>query len=235
MFGTRRLPAPGEPPRRAPRRSPRCRRPPQSYRPPGSTRPRRRSCWNGACRTPEELLDLESNFSQVAVELFGSGTVEGTLQRIVDLAERTVDGCDAAGIARRRRRPGHDGRGQRRARRSSVDQLQIAADEGPCLDAAVGGSTFYAADLVDDARWPTFAPVGGGGRRPQRAGLLAVGRAAERPQPLRPAPVGVRRHRPGPGPALRHPRPPRPRLRRGARGRRQAGRQPRPRPCAPGS
>jgi small nuclear ribonucleoprotein (snRNP)-like protein len=108
---------------------------------------------------PGEFLDLESDFSQVAIELFGSGTVEGTLQRIVDVAQRTVEGCDAAGIF-----VVDGGRATTAAASDAlaveVDELQIAADEGPCLDAAVGGATFYAADLVDEPRWRTFAPAG---------------------------------------------------------------------------
>lgn len=35
--------------------------------------------------------------------------------------------------------------------------MQIVSDEGPCLDACREGGTFYAQDLLDDDRWPTFA------------------------------------------------------------------------------
>lgn len=106
----------------------------------------------------DELLDLENNFSQVAVALFRPGTVQGTLQQIVDLAERAVDGCDAAGIF------GLEKGKVITAAASGplveeLDQMQIDADEGPCLDAAASGSTFYAQDLVDDPRWPTFGPL----------------------------------------------------------------------------
>ncbi|HUP75146.1 MAG TPA: GAF and ANTAR domain-containing protein [Acidimicrobiales bacterium] len=106
----------------------------------------------------DELVDLETNLSEVALALFAPGTVQGTLQRIVDLAERAVDGCDAAGILVVERAT------VTTAAASSalvvlVDQLQIDANEGPCLDATRRGTTFYAADLVDDARWPTFAPA----------------------------------------------------------------------------
>ena len=39
-----------------------------------------------------------------------------------------------------------------------IDQLQIESGEGPCLDAATQRTTFYADDLIDDPRWPTFGP-----------------------------------------------------------------------------
>lgn len=107
---------------------------------------------------PDEYLDLESSFSEVAVELFGADTVQGTLQRIVDLAAATVDGCDAAGVLV----IGDDAPSTAAASDevvSLLDQAQIELDQGPCLDAAVGGATFYAGDLLDDDRWPAFAAV----------------------------------------------------------------------------
>jgi hypothetical protein len=128
----------------------------------------------------DEFLDLESNFSDVAIALFAAGTVQGTLQRIVDLAERAVDGCEAAGILV------VSDKTVTTAAASSplvvvIDQLQIDADEGPCLDAASHGSTFYADDLIDDERWPIFAPtaVAAGIRS-----VLAYSLSVERPSAL---------------------------------------------------
>jgi hypothetical protein len=107
---------------------------------------------------PDGFLDLESNFSDVAIALFAVGTVQATLQRIVDLAESAVDGCEAAGIL-----VVSDNTVTTAAASSPlvvvIDQLQIDADEGPCLDASRQGSTFYADDLIDDQRWPIFAPA----------------------------------------------------------------------------
>jgi AmiR/NasT family two-component response regulator len=108
--------------------------------------------------TPEDdLLDLESNFSRIARALFEPGTVELTLQRIVDLAERAVEGCEAAGII-----VVNEGAMTTVAATSPdvvlVDQMQIDAGEGPCLDASSRGASFYADDLLDDRRWPTFGP-----------------------------------------------------------------------------
>lgn len=108
-------------------------------------------------RDSDEFLDLENNFSQVAEALFAAGTVNGTLQRIVDLAVNAVDGCEAAGILL------IDETVTTAAASSPlvivVDQLQIDAAEGPCLDASTLGSTFYAADLIDDERWQIFGPA----------------------------------------------------------------------------
>lgn len=128
----------------------------------------------------EAFLDLESSFSDVAIALFSAGTVQGTLQRIVDLAARAVDGCEAAGIL-----VVSDGTVTTAAASSPlvvvIDQLQIDADEGPCLDASTHASTFYADDLIDDERWPAFAPAA------VTAGIrsvLAYSLSVERPSAL---------------------------------------------------
>jgi hypothetical protein len=105
----------------------------------------------------QALIELEQNFSQLALDLFAAGTVDGTLRQIVGLAEATIDGCDGAGVL-----IVEDGRPGTAAASNDtvamVDQMQIEAGEGPCLDAATSGSTFYAHDLADDRRWPTFGP-----------------------------------------------------------------------------
>jgi ANTAR domain/GAF domain len=129
---------------------------------------------------PDEFLDLETNVSQVAIALFAAGTVEGTLQEIVNLAEQAVDGCEAAGILL-------DDHGTVTTAAASsalvmvVDQLQIDAGEGPCLDASRSNSTCYAADLIDDQRWPVFGPsaVAVGVRS-----VLAYSLSANRPSAL---------------------------------------------------
>jgi len=128
----------------------------------------------------DQLLDLEGVLAAVALALFEPGTVEVTLQRIVDLAEHAVDGCEAAGIMV------VDAGAVRTAAASSplveaVDQLQIDAGEGPCVDASTLGATSYAVDLSDETRWPTFtgAAVAAGVRS-----ILAYSLLADRPSAL---------------------------------------------------
>ena len=104
-----------------------------------------------------DLAYLEESFVGVAMQLFSHGSVVETLQHIVDLAEATIEGCDAAGVF-----AVQNGAVVTAAVSSplveTLDRLQIEANEGPCLDASVRGSTFYAFDLADDERWPTFGP-----------------------------------------------------------------------------
>ena len=106
----------------------------------------------------DDLVELEQTLAGVASAMFAAGTVEGTLQQIVELAELAVDGCEGAGVMHV-----DDGLISTVVASSPlvelVDQLQIDHDEGPCLDAARRAATFYAVDLLDDLRWPAFAPA----------------------------------------------------------------------------
>ncbi|MDQ6910708.1 MAG: GAF and ANTAR domain-containing protein [Actinomycetota bacterium] len=108
--------------------------------------------------TAEVSAALESDLSDVALALFAEATVDDALQRMVDLAVMTVDGCDAAGIFLVENE-------QVVSKAYSdplvveVDGLQFEADEGPCLDAVSEGGSFFAPDLADDTRWPTFGPA----------------------------------------------------------------------------
>jgi hypothetical protein len=106
----------------------------------------------------DDILDLESSFSRVALALFSAGSVAETLQLVVELAEATIDGCEAAGVlVVREGVPVTLAASGPLATR--IDGLQVAAGEGPCLDAAAGADAVYAEDLLDDPRWPALGPA----------------------------------------------------------------------------
>ena len=54
----------------------------------------------------DSYADLARSFSDTARILFSAGSVDGTLERVVDMAVTTIEGCDFAGlfVARRRGR-----------------------------------------------------------------------------------------------------------------------------------
>ena len=112
----------------------------------------------GLVEQADEVAELEQGFSALAVALFISDSVPATLQAIVDLAVETVDGCDAAGtlVHQEGRLVGASVTSELVA---ELDAAQIEAGEGPCLDAAESAVTFYAADLLDETRWPRFRRV----------------------------------------------------------------------------
>ncbi|MHB1487791.1 MAG: GAF and ANTAR domain-containing protein [Acidimicrobiales bacterium] len=105
--------------------------------------------------------ELAGNFSETIQALFSAGSTSDTLQRVVDLAVETIDGCDFAGIFVL------DGDAVTTPVHTDpvvieIDALQHRAGEGPCLDAIAEGGAFYADDLAgnlaDGSRWPRFGP-----------------------------------------------------------------------------
>ena len=103
-------------------------------------------------------VELTRSLAPTAAGLFSAGTLQDTLQRTVDLAVETIDGCDFAGIfvvaGDTISTPVHTD-----PMVIEVDALQHRVDEGPCLDAITQKATFYAHDLLDDDRWSRFGPL----------------------------------------------------------------------------
>lgn len=106
---------------------------------------------------PNKLLaHTECSIAEVAHALFEPATVLGVLHRVVDLAVKTIEGCDAAGIFLVEH-------GQVVTKASTdpiVEELeasQFETGEGPCLDALCERTTLYAQHLAEDRQWPTFA------------------------------------------------------------------------------
>jgi hypothetical protein len=107
---------------------------------------------------PGELTELEQNLSALALALFAPRSVDGVLQRIVDEAQETIEGCDLAGILLLR-----EGTVTTSAYSDpqviDLHVLQVEFGHGPCLDVISAGDSIYALDLADDARWPGFGPA----------------------------------------------------------------------------
>jgi hypothetical protein len=104
-----------------------------------------------------EYAELAIAFAEISQLLFEDRTVQGTLQRIVNFARTTIDGCDAASISTKV--------GDEFVTSvcsddiaSEIDQFQYLLNEGPCLDASREDSLQYCPDLLDDVRWPRFGP-----------------------------------------------------------------------------
>lgn len=116
----------------------------------------------------DELTEIESTFAEVAVALFAPGTIQGTLDQIVQLAVLAIDGCQDAGVL------ADDAHGTPATVAASsplvvtIHQVQIDAGEGPCLAAARRGTTISISDVADDDRWPEFAGAA------DRAGIRSV-------------------------------------------------------------
>lgn len=109
-------------------------------------------------RTQEDVTqELTNRFTESARVLFSAGAVTDTLQRVVELAVDTIEGCDFAGIFLL------DGDVVTTPVHTDpivieVDAFQHRYEQGPCLDAVADDSTLYAEDLADDTRWPLYGP-----------------------------------------------------------------------------
>ncbi|WP_433870344.1 putative bifunctional diguanylate cyclase/phosphodiesterase [Saccharopolyspora sp. CA-218241] len=106
---------------------------------------------------PDELTEV---LGDMARDLLAQGSVQRTLDRIVQHAVRIVDGCEHAGIMAVPQQQGVRtlAATSELARRS--DLLQGELGEGPCFDALHDGRAVYRiADLgVHSDRWPRYTP-----------------------------------------------------------------------------
>jgi hypothetical protein len=108
--------------------------------------------------TADELPDeLTVAIAETARILFSAGSVFDTLQAVVRLAVETIEGCDVAGIFIL-----EGGTVTTPVQTdpivAEVDAAQHRCGEGPCLDAIGQGGSFYADELADNLRWPSFGP-----------------------------------------------------------------------------
>ncbi|HSK55624.1 MAG TPA: GAF and ANTAR domain-containing protein [Jiangellales bacterium] len=104
----------------------------------------------------ERADDVAMVLDSLTDVLLGEDDLPTALQRVVDLAVRTVPGCQAAGITLLR-----DGRPTTAAytdeRTLAVDRQQYDQGGGPCLDAA-SNRRINRVDVEEAAeRWPGFA------------------------------------------------------------------------------
>jgi GAF domain-containing protein len=107
-----------------------------------------------AARPPD--AGLAAQFAAVARALESQGSVQATLQRVVEIARLIVPGCHHAGVTVLRR-----GRPETPAATdevsSEVDKVQYETGEGPCLSAIVEQHMFRTGDLAAETRWPKFS------------------------------------------------------------------------------
>jgi GAF domain-containing protein len=99
-----------------------------------------------------------TDYGELVRELLSAPTEEYTLARVIEVAVRTVPGCEFAGISVRR------GRGVVQTpawvgdQVPALDGAQYELDEGPCLDAIRVQETVVIDDTRSDPRWPRWGP-----------------------------------------------------------------------------
>ena len=107
-----------------------------------------------------ELDHSESEqFARIAQQLLAEPAIDLTLQRVVELARDTVDGCDLAGVFLRRERGKTETPAWTDPLAQRLDDLQESLKEGPALDAIWPEDQCIIEDLHYETRWPRWAPL----------------------------------------------------------------------------
>lgn len=103
-----------------------------------------------------EVEELLAEIADIAQQLAAAEGVDELLQRIVDLGESYVTGCDGVSmmLVGRKRKVSTPAYSSRIAYHS--DLAQYEADEGPCLDALRDHQTYVIDDLETEERWPVY-------------------------------------------------------------------------------
>jgi GAF domain-containing protein len=95
-------------------------------------------------------------FARLSRELLAEPDAEQTVQRVVELAQRYVPGCDYAGFT-----ASHPDRLETAAATDPIlgelDRAQHELGEGPCLEAARTEETYLIRSTVTDERWPKWS------------------------------------------------------------------------------
>jgi GAF domain-containing protein len=103
-----------------------------------------------------ESVELAEVFGEIARKLVEAKDVQATLDEIVRLALKTVNGSDSAAISLVEKRSVTTQAASSDVPRS-VDAIQYETGEGPCLDAIREHEVFRTDKLASESRWPDFA------------------------------------------------------------------------------
>jgi GAF domain-containing protein len=102
-------------------------------------------------------MDEADFLSRMALELDAELTMSSTAELVAEYAALTT-AADECGILYSKSVNAWSTPAATSARVAELHQLQIALDEGPCLDAIRKNSTYICDDARHDARWPAWGP-----------------------------------------------------------------------------
>jgi GAF domain-containing protein len=113
----------------------------------------------------EELMDVvrgkapsPRDFAEIAKALHATSSELPTVQRVVEMAVETVEGCHFAGVSLRHGNGRVDTPACTHELVAAADALQYELQEGPCLDAIRADELYVVEDLARDPRWPHWGP-----------------------------------------------------------------------------
>ena len=103
----------------------------------------------------EQDVELAEVFAEVARALLEEHDVAPTLDRICELAAKTVDGCQAAGVSIVEAKK-ITAQSTTNDLPRIVDEIQSETQQGPCIDAITEHEVFITGSLSQERRWPDF-------------------------------------------------------------------------------
>ncbi len=106
----------------------------------------------------EQSMDEADFLSRVALELDAELTMSSTAELIAEYACLTT-AADECGILYAKAVNAWSTLAATSARVAELHQLQVAHDEGPCIDAIRKESTYICDDTGHDPRWPVWGPA----------------------------------------------------------------------------
>jgi GAF domain-containing protein len=99
---------------------------------------------------------LSEVLSELTRNMFAADTLEEVLAVVVDVAVRTVEGCDGAGVVFLKGNALHvPAATSEQVRR--LEQLEIDLGTGPCVEALRKHALVYASDLEHEERWEAWS------------------------------------------------------------------------------
>jgi GAF domain-containing protein len=105
-----------------------------------------------------QLLNPTEAFAQLAQIKFADTSFNGFLDKIAELARRTIAGADEVSVTLLRGTDAHTAAFTGELA-SACDERQYQSGHGPCLDAAQATVTLWIADMRSETRWPDYTPL----------------------------------------------------------------------------
>ena len=106
----------------------------------------------------EEPISLDEGLRHLSRLVLRDETLETTLQRVVEVAARALDGVFGVSITLKKKATPYTAVATAPEVRA-IDEREYAVDEGPCISALDTGEIQLLDDTATETRWPKFTQV----------------------------------------------------------------------------
>lgn len=103
--------------------------------------------------------ELHQALSEFARDMLDAATTPQTVDVMTQTVLKEIHGADAVGVSLLHRNKRIQTLGATAPFVEEADQLQYDLTEGPCMDAIFDEHIVHSADLTDEKRWQTWAPI----------------------------------------------------------------------------